>query len=414
MANKRKADTNVPFVKRRKTNQEILEEKLSLLMKKTIDIATLEFIEKLDELETMYYLNKVETLLESTDNKEGQSTVFKILNNMAPERSTIHALSRYKDSLSCSNGEKARYWVEQFLKIPFGKYSEFHKNTGKEWLSYSKTILDELIYGNVEVKETILEYVAKQISNPLSTHNVICLVGKPGVGKTTVIKALSQILSRPIYNIALGGAHRSDILLGHEYTYIGSTYGKIVDGLISSGVMNPIFAFDELDKVAKHSELSEIQSVLTQLIDPSQHGFNDLYFDQVEFNLQHCVFIFTLNDITKVDPILLDRMLVINMNSYKYDEAFEITKKFVIPKTLKNYNLTNKITISDQIIHKILKTIISDETGIRIIEHTFGKLIGKLNFKIINENLSSYTITEKDVDKLVIIKEKKENYLMYT
>ena len=409
-----------PPVKKQKSDERLcLEDTLSTLLKRNLPMDVVEHIDNLDENRLHNYSVLAYNVLAVNSNSSTESTIFRILNTNASEKEKLHAIDRFKESLACGGGgaEKASRWVENFLRIPFGKYAVMGKKEPVSWLEESRKTLDNLVFGNKDVKQTILEYVAKYIRNPLATSNVICLHGEKGVGKTTIVGALSKIMNRPVVNIALGGIHKAEVLIGHDYTYVGSNYGKVVSGIIDSEVMNPIFAFDELDKVARSgSDLSEVHSVLTHLVDPSQHGFNDLYMDGINFDMKKSIFIFTLNDLSKIDPILLDRMVVINMKSYTTDEVQQITTDYTIPKILKNYNLTkNEIIIPETFLKEVLLRTLEPGKlhGVRQIEHTFAKIIGRANYEMIRNNKKTLTI---DNSYLESIPNKKEhvNYSMYT
>ena len=192
-----------------------------------------------------------------------------------------------------------------------------------------------------DVKNELLNYLCKKCTNPDSTKNILGLYGSPGLGKTKIVQTLSSILNYPMYTIPLGGVKDSSYLLGHNYTFVESNYGEIVRGLIKTQYMNPIFYFDELDKVSEGNNGKEIYSILTFLTDPSQNlFFKDHYFgsNDITFDLSKSFFIFTFNDISKIDSVLLDRINVINVSEYSYHDKKIILRDYNLKNILSNVN----------------------------------------------------------------------------
>jgi ATP-dependent Lon protease len=178
------------------------------------------------------------------------------------------------------------------------------------------------VYGLDDAKLQILQMVGQWISNPLAMGTAIAIKGPPGTGKTTLVKdGISKILGREFVFIPLGGASDASFLEGHSYTYEGSVWGKIVQSLMDCQTMNPVFYFDELDKLSETPKGEEIAGILTHLTDTSQNSqFHDKYFSEMDFDLSKCLFIFSYNDESKVNPILRDRMYRIMTNGYESKE----------------------------------------------------------------------------------------------
>jgi ATP-dependent Lon protease len=240
----------------------------------------------------------------------------------------------------CGEYYKVKNWVDTFMKIPFNKTKnlpltiEDGLQRCSEFMEASKTTLDSAVYGLNDAKLQIMQMVGQWISNPGAMGSAIAIQGPMGTGKTSLVKeGISKILGRDFAFIALGGATDSSFLEGHSYTYEGSTWGKIVEILIQCRSMNPVIYFDELDKISETAKGEEIVGILTHLTDTSQNSqFHDRYFAEIDFDLSKCLFIFSYNDESKVNPILLDRMYRINTSGYNKKDKTQIAQKYLIPK----------------------------------------------------------------------------------
>ena len=293
------------------------------------------------------------------------------------------------EQMDKSSGDyhKTKGWIEGLLKLPFGKYKNLPvslKNTSEEISNYlinGNQILNKSVYGHKKAKCQILQIVAKWISNPKSNGSVFAIVGPMGNGKTTLIKeGVSKMINRPFEFITLGGATDSSYLDGHSYTYEGSTPGKIVDILKNSGCMNPVIYFDELDKVSSTNKGEEIINLLIHLTDFSQNDhFNDKYYSNVPLDLSKALFIFSLNDIKRVNPILRDRMYVIETDNFKENDKVVIARKYIIPKIFEEIGiLESEIIFSDETIKYII-TKFTNEAGVRNLKRIFETIISKIN-----------------------------------
>tara|TARA_Y100000389_G_scaffold193358_1_gene222038 strand:- start:209 stop:1405 length:1197 start_codon:yes stop_codon:yes gene_type:complete len=244
---------------------------------------------------------------------------------------------------SSSEYYKLKNWLDTLLNVPWGEYSTLNVKLSQisTYLMEARKQMDKVIHGQEETKDIIIQIISKMISNPGNCGNVFAVYGPPGVGKTTIIKeGMSKALSIPFAFLSLGGATDSSYLDGHGYTYEGSTPGKIVDILKKTGCMNPIFYFDELDKVSDTKKGEEVANLLIHLTDPSQNSlFQDKYLGNVSMDLSKSVFVFSFNDISKVNPILLDRMELIYVKGFTLEEKRIITKKYLFPDLLKTYQL---------------------------------------------------------------------------
>ena len=318
---------------------------------------------------------------------------------------------------------KIKNWVDTFMGIPFGKYKTFdttiEDGTDKchEYMEKAQKRLDEAVYGLNDAKLQIMQMIGQWISNPQAIGNAIAIKGPMGTGKTTLVKeGVSAILNRPFAFLALGGATDSSFLEGHSYTYEGSTWGKIVDILIKSKCMNPVIYFDELDKVSNTPKGDEIIGILTHLIDTTQNTqFHDKYFADIDFDLSKALFIFSYNDESKINPILLDRMYRITTKGYDKKEKCTIANNYVTPSIAKNINMKPEdIVINEDVLHYIIQQYTNKEEGVRNLKRCIEIIYTKLNlFRLMKpeENLFKkdipiditfpLTVTRDIVDKLL-------------
>jgi len=283
---------------------------------------------------------------------------------------------------------KTKNWVEGLLKIPFGIYKDLPvniKNNSKEeitdYLLNANRILNNAVFGHKKAKCQILQIVSQWISNPQSKGSVFSIMGPMGNGKTTLVKeGIAKMINRPFEFISLGGATDSCYLDGHSYTYEGSIPGKIVEIVKKAKCMNPVIYFDELDKVSDTPKGEEIINLLIHLTDFSQNDhFNDKYYSNIPIDLSKALFIFSLNNLEKVNPILRDRMFMIQTNDLKDYEKLVIAKDYLIESIFKDIGVDSKdIIFSDNIIKYIIKSY-SQEKGVRNLKRAFQTIIGKIN-----------------------------------
>ena len=289
-----------------------------------------------------------------------------------------------------SGGEyyKIKNWVDTFMQIPFNKYNNIPLTIDDgvdkchEFMEHSKKTLDEAVYGMDDAKLQIMQMVGQWIANPEAIGSAIAIKGPMGTGKTTLVKdGISQILGREFAFIALGGATDSSFLEGHSYTYEGSTWGKIVDILIQCKSMNPVIYFDELDKVSETPKGEEINGILTHLTDTTQNSkFHDKYFSELDFDLSRCLFIFSYNDESKVNPILKDRMYRIQTKGYDVKQKTIIAKNYLIPKIKEQVKFKEEdIVISDVVIKHIIEKYTDSEQGVRNLKRCLEIIHTKLN-----------------------------------
>lgn len=341
----------------------------------------------------------------------------------------INTLRQMALDNSTSEYYKMKNWVDAFMKIPFNKFNSLpiSINDGVEsshnFIQNAKEILDNAVYGLNDAKLQIMQLIGQWITNPNAIGTAIAIRGPMGTGKTSLVKeGISKILNRPFAFIALGGAQDSSFLEGHSYTYEGSIYGKIADILIQCKSMNPIIMFDELDKVSDTPKGEEIIGILTHLTDPAQNKeFHDKYFSEIDFDLSKCLFIFSYNDDSKINPILKDRMYRIETKGYKKDEKIIIANKYLLPTIKKLVNFENdEIIMSDEALGYMIEKFTDKEDGVRNLKRCLEILYTKLNLlrlmkpgeNLFEEDLKikvnfPITITNEIVDKLIKLTEEK-------
>ena len=310
-----------------------------------------------------------------------------------PVKYKTHAMKKLNSlaRMDPSSGEyfKVKHWVDGFMKIPFGKRSEMPVKMGvsepaeiSSFMESARNQLDGVTYGMEDAKSQIMQLVGQWVSNPSSKGTAIGIKGPMGTGKTTLIKhGVSSILERPFAFITLGGATDSSYLEGHSYTYEGSVWGQIASILMQAGSMNPVIYFDELDKVSDTAKGQEIIGILTHLTDTTQNTeFHDKYFAGVDFDLSGALFIFSYNDESLVNPILRDRMHVIETKGYNANDKCTIARQFLIPEVENTIGFVEgDITIEDAVLDHIASVYTKSEKGVRNLKRCLENIYAKLN-----------------------------------
>ena len=283
---------------------------------------------------------------------------------------------------------KMKNWIDTFMRIPFNNFSSIPIQISDgvekchEFMEDAKKTLDDAVYGLNDAKLQIMQFVGQWITNPDAVGTAIAIKGPPGTGKTTLVReGISKILGRDFAFLALGGATDSSFLEGHGYTYEGSTWGKIVDILVQGKTMNPIIFFDELDKISDSPKGEEITGILTHLTDTSQNQqFHDKYFAEIDFDLSKCLFIFSYNDESRVNPILRDRMYRIQTDGYSEKEKAVIAKTHLLPKIREQVKFQEEdIIISDEVLGFLVQEYTEKERGVRNLKRCLEIIYTKLN-----------------------------------
>lgn len=261
-----------------------------------------------------------------------------------------------------------------------------------KYIFNTSNILDSAVHGHTKAKRQIERVIGQWINGEQSGY-CFGFEGPPGVGKTSLAKkGIAECLkndkgiSRPFSFIAIGGSSNGSTLEGHNYTYVGSTWGRIVDILMEKKCMNPIIFIDELDKVSKTEHGKEIIGILTHLIDPTQNDtFQDKYFNGIDLDLSKALFIFSYNDVESIDKILLDRIHRIKFEHLTLEDKLTITKRYILPEIYTKMGLVDTISISDSVITNIIDEY-TCEPGVRRLKEILFEIIGEINLSILKEN----------------------------
>ena len=376
-----------------------------------------------DDNESQYFknnlsINNQKLAIEKLNNIKKLSTIetpylIHLIDIDIPNEYKACALRKINTLRSGSFGNSEYYkiksWVDAFIKLPFNKYNNlpitFADGIDKchEFMETSKKILDNVVYGLEDAKIQIMQLLGLWLVNPNAVGSAIAIKGPMGTGKTTLIKyGISKILNRPFSLIALGGCGDSGYLDGHDFTYEGSKYGKIIDILIQAGCMNPVILFDELDKISDSAKGEEITGVLTHLTDTTQNSnFTDKYMSEISLDMSKALFIFSYNDESKVNSILKDRMYKIETKGYKLKDKLIISKNYLLTK-IQEQTKFNKddIIFNDTILEYIINEYTEKESGVRNLKRCLEIIYTKLNlYRLMKPNInlfeSSLTLKEK-------------------
>ena len=297
------------------------------------------------------------------------------------------------DQMDPGSGEyyKIKQWVDGFMGIPFGNYHSIPvtlsdgKDACRDFMENAMNKLNTVVYGLTEAKMQILQYLGQLIANPDSVGSAIGIGGPPGTGKTSMLRALSEILERPFTLIAAGGASDGSVFEGHSYTYEGSKAGKIVESLIQLKTMSPIFGIDELDKLSNTPRGEEVSGIFTHAIDTTFNDkFEDKYYSSIKIDLSKALWVFTYNDESKINPILADRMYKINTGGYSTKEKIHIASDYLIPKIEQGINFTKgEIVFGDEVLATIIEKYTDGEQGVRNLKRCLEIIYTKINlFKL--------------------------------
>ncbi|MBM3506348.1 MAG: endopeptidase La [Alphaproteobacteria bacterium] len=328
--------------------------------------------DELSELE-----NRIKKTRLSKEAREKATAELKKLRNMSPMSAEATVVRNYLD------------WI---LSIPWGKKSRISRDIVK-----AEKILDEDHFGLEKVKERILEYLAVQQRTKHLRGPILCLVGAPGVGKTSLGKSIAKATGRNFVRLSLGGVRDEAEIRGHRRTYIGSLPGKIVQSMKKAKTTNPLIVLDEVDKLGADFR-GDPSSGLLEVLDPEQNAtFNDHYLE-LDYDLSDVMFITTANTL-RIPPALLDRMEVIRISGYTEDEKLEIAKRHLIPKQLESHGLkTDEWTISDSALRDLIRYY-TREAGVRNLEREIAGLVRKATRELVKKGSGKVTVSGRNLEK---------------
>lgn len=286
-----------------------------------------------------------------------------------------------------------RNYVESLLALPWGIYGKDNFD-----LKHAEKVLNKDHYGLEKVKERILEYLAVRALTKSGKGPILCLVGPPGVGKTSLAQSVARAIDRKFTRMSLGGVHDEAEIRGHRRTYIGAMPGRIIHGMQTCGVMNPVFLLDEVDKMSSDFR-GDPASALLEVLDPEQNNTFSDHYVEIPFDLSQVFWIVTANTVETIPPALLDRMEVVQLSSYTEDEKVKIAELHLLPKERQNNGLTAKtLSITEDALRMIIRGY-TREAGVRNLERKIAAVCRKTALRIVNGEAKSAKVTAKNLHK---------------
>ena len=385
-------------------------------------------IEDLNTEEVIVY-NKLKTKINKTD-----SIKKKILYSEHCDDIKVKLFNKYMKLLKTRNDSdhfKEETWINNVLSLPT-KCKTICESIKEKSIGYKlknvKNLLDKNLYGQQKAKEQILQAIVPILSGNYNNRKCITFQGKPGVGKTEFVKSLSKILELPFNQISLGGITDPAIFNGHDYTYIGSKYGLIVNSLINMKYKNGILFLDEFDKLGKGHRATDVFSVFLHILDYTQNmHFKDNYMPEIPIDLSNLLIFVSVNDIDLVDKIVRDRLNpVIDFKDYTLDDKIKIAVNFFVPKAKKNMNFKKKdIVIKKKIMKYIITTGKSkNKAGVRQLDGDIRDIFEKLSLLRYSKDINvsykikdfklPFTLTKENVDTLLSDNKLIKNKTMYS
>ncbi len=329
-----------------------------------------------------------------SDAEEFESATKKMNAPKEVKEKLFKEIKRFKSSMnSPAEIGVIRTYIETLLEMPWNKTVK--ENTD---LAYAEKILDADHYGLEQVKERVLEFLAVRTLTKKGESPILCLIGPPGTGKTSIARSLARALQKPYVRISLGGVRDEAEIRGHRRTYVGAMPGRIANGLKTAGVKNPVMLLDEIDKVSSDYK-GDTFSALLEVLDSEQNSkFQDHYME-VPLDLSEVLFIATANSLQTIPRPLLDRMEIIEISSYTENEKLHIAEEHLIPKQLEKHGLTSDtLSISKRAIWKIAENY-TKEAGVRQMEREIGNICRKTAKELLTTDKKKISVTEKNLHK---------------
>ncbi|MGH1404896.1 MAG: endopeptidase La [Alphaproteobacteria bacterium] len=363
---------------------------------------------QMEKTQREYYLNEQMKAIQKElgDGEEGFDEITDIENKLEELKLTKEARERAKAEIRklrqmspmSAEATVVRNYLDWILNVPWGKRSRVYKDIKK-----AKTVLDQDHYGLEKVKERILEYLAVQQRTRKVKGPILCLSGPPGVGKTSLGKSIARATNRNFVRMSLGGVRDESEIRGHRRTYIGAMPGKVIQGMKKAKTSNPLFLFDEIDKLGSDYR-GDPSSALLEVLDPEQNAtFQDHYLE-LDYDLSDVMFICTANNIAAMPRPLLDRMEIIRISGYTEDEKLQIVKRHLLKKQMKAAGLKNKeFSISDAAIRDLIRYY-TREAGVRNLERELANLCRKAIKEILMKGREKISVTPRGLEKYAGVK----------
>ena len=300
-----------------------------------------------------------------------------------------------KQPFGSAEGSVIRNYLDVCLELPWGKYTRDRADVAQ-----ARRILDRDHFGLEQVKERILEFVAVRQLSPDSKGKILCLVGPPGVGKTSIALSVSKALHRKMARLSLGGVRDEADIRGHRKTYIGAMPGRIIDAISRSGSMNPLLVLDEIDKLGSDMRGDPASALLEVLDSEQNYAFRDHYLE-IPVDLSQVLFITTANTTSTIPRPLLDRMEVIELTSYTDEEKLQIAKRYLLPRQMKEHGLKKtQLRLSDDAIRQIISGY-TRESGVRLLERQLGKVCRKTAMRLVDGGEKRVNVTPDSLRELL-------------
>lgn len=372
-----------------------IEKKINIRVKKQVNKIQKEYYLREQMKAIQRELGEDEVIADEIDEYREKLSKLKLSKEVIEKiTKEIDRLSRM--SPSSAEGGVIRTYLDNFFALPWGKETK-----DKLDIKLAESILDEDHFGLEKVKERIIEYLAVRTISKSMKGPILCLVGPPGVGKTSIAKSVARSLNRKFVRVSLGGVRDEAEIRGHRRTYVGAIPGRIINAIKEVKTKNPVFLFDEIDKMASDFR-GDPASAMLEVLDPEQNkDFTDHYME-VPFDLSKVLFITTANSLSTIPRPLLDRMEVIQISGYTEEEKLKIGRIYLLPKQLKENGLTEDfLQISDETLREVINKY-TRESGVRNFERTIGKICRKAAKKKVEDNdLTLVRVNKQNLEKFL-------------